>query len=399
MKTFITLFLCLIASQSFGQWRTAHSGDSRPAILYPHDSMVFVHWDGGGVSWYTIGALGWAHADTGILPGQTDKKVNWFASIHHYLFAAGPGVNRSTNNGSSWSVMKTSQFYGASGLGTIDTMLLTCWHDTIRRSTDYGNTWTNASRLKVNAFATVDSIVYATTNNSFWHSTDSGVNWTKLSDTGGTNIFFIDSVIFLSSHNGPLARSMDGGSNWKVLSYPPIRGIGELTHSSQYIFLGGDDGLVDLSSDMGDTWSAVDNTGLPRYMTITAMCVFDSFVFAGGYDPTSSSGSGVFYRPISEIIPKSAVALPNVVAADLLRVYPNPFNSSCTIDLTLASNSSVRIVILDATGRVVATPISQRFESGEHSIPFDASSLPSGTYWCKLIADGTQRMAKVTILR
>jgi hypothetical protein len=399
MKKLI-LILLLLPCALTAQWRSTHSG-SRPAVLYPHDSMVFVSWQGGGVSWYTIGALGWAHADTGLFPGQDDKKVKCFASMPGRLFVGGPGVQYSTNNGSLWTNNTSTKFWPGppSPIGTIDTVVIANDGVSIQRSIDYGISWTKTIQERAYGFISIGNVIYAGTESKFLRSDDLGLTWGKVSDRSVGQMTLIGSDLYTyggGSRSGIIVRSTDTGQSWTVLKFSD-GGVGFGGIGSDLFTIGGV--FVYHSSDRGDNWSKVDLTGLPGNMQLTAMCVFDSFLFIGGYDGTSGFGQGVYYRPISEIVPKSAVQRPHSIASEPLRVYPNPFASSCTIDFTLESSSLVRIVILDATGRVTATPVSQRFEAGEHSIPFDASSLPSGTYWCQLASEGKQRMAKVTILR
>ncbi|MFI5236399.1 MAG: S8 family serine peptidase [Ignavibacteriales bacterium] len=71
----------------------------------------------------------------------------------------------------------------------------------------------------------------------------------------------------------------------------------------------------------------------------------------------------------------------------LLQNYPNPFNPSTIIGFSLPQTSSVVIDIFNVVGEQVATVINQTLEAGYHNINFNASSLPSGTYIYKLIAN------------
>ncbi len=68
--------------------------------------------------------------------------------------------------------------------------------------------------------------------------------------------------------------------------------------------------------------------------------------------------------------------------------YPNPFNPSTTIGFTLSSASAVRLEVFNVLGERVALPVDRDMAAGTYSIPFDASSLPSGVYFYKLSAIG-----------
>jgi hypothetical protein len=367
MKKLILILLLMPCALS-AQWRSTHSG-SRPAILFPHDSMVFVHWDGGGVSWYTIGALGWAHADSGILPGQSDKKVRCFASIGKYLFAAGPGVNRSTNNGSSWEMLKSSFPNGAYVLGTIDTILLSSWNNAIQRSTDYGNSWTQTFQETTLGFITIDDVIFAGTESKLLRSDDKGLTWSKVSDYGIAQMSLVGPDLY--AWGGAISRSIDTGKNWTALNTDGGNGFGAF--GSDLFTIGGV--FVYHSSDRGDNWSKVDLTGLPGNVELTAMCVFDSFLFVGGYDGTSGFGQGVYYRPISEIVPKSGIVEQSVVQ-DTILIYPNPTLHRITIQ---SGDDLRQIELLNVLGESL-----QLLAPRSVTATLDLSQIPSGTYFLRI---------------
>jgi tyrosinase len=64
-----------------------------------------------------------------------------------------------------------------------------------------------------------------------------------------------------------------------------------------------------------------------------------------------------------------------------LKGFPNPFEQSFTFQFTLPAEERVSMVLMDAVGRIVATPMpSQRRSGGEHQLLVDAHTLPSGMY-------------------
>ena len=68
----------------------------------------------------------------------------------------------------------------------------------------------------------------------------------------------------------------------------------------------------------------------------------------------------------------------------LLGTYPNPFIQRTTIRYTLAEPVRVRLVVYDAMGRQVAVLVDTVQRAGVHERVFEASSLPSGLYFCQL---------------
>lgn len=79
--------------------------------------------------------------------------------------------------------------------------------------------------------------------------------------------------------------------------------------------------------------------------------------------------------------------------------YPNPFNPTTVISFTLPEASNVELSVFDLNGRRVSTLVNQPAQAGEHSINFDASSLPSGVYFYKLVTSTGSRTKKMTLIK
>ncbi len=75
--------------------------------------------------------------------------------------------------------------------------------------------------------------------------------------------------------------------------------------------------------------------------------------------------------------------------AGVITAAPNPFESATTVHYSLPSEQSVRLVIVDATGRIVAVPTTGRQAAGSHSVEWDGrtttgTAAVSGTYFARL---------------
>ena len=64
--------------------------------------------------------------------------------------------------------------------------------------------------------------------------------------------------------------------------------------------------------------------------------------------------------------------------------YPNPFNPETKITYTLKSATSVKITVYDRLGREVVVLVDESQSEGDHSVSFNASSLPSGVYFYRI---------------
>ena len=79
--------------------------------------------------------------------------------------------------------------------------------------------------------------------------------------------------------------------------------------------------------------------------------------------------------------------------------YPNPFNPETNITYDLSQPGRVRLRIYDVQGRLVQTLIDGAQPAGQHTLRFDASHLPSGTYLYRLETAGQVQTRKMALIR
>lgn len=68
----------------------------------------------------------------------------------------------------------------------------------------------------------------------------------------------------------------------------------------------------------------------------------------------------------------------------LYQNYPNPFNPTTTIKFSLPTSDYVSINIYNTIGQLVETLANKNFQSGYHTLDFNASNLPSGIYFYRI---------------
>ena len=79
--------------------------------------------------------------------------------------------------------------------------------------------------------------------------------------------------------------------------------------------------------------------------------------------------------------------------------YPNPFNPTTLISFKLAKDSYTTLKVYDFLGREVSTLINEFKSAGTYNISFNASSLPSGTYFYTLTSEGFAGTKKMILIR
>lgn len=79
---------------------------------------------------------------------------------------------------------------------------------------------------------------------------------------------------------------------------------------------------------------------------------------------------------------------------------PNPASSSATLSFAIKEQRETTIRLYNMLGQQVATVYEGTPQAGEQqTAQVDVSSLPSGTYFLRLRADGKTETRRVTVVR
>ena len=148
----------------------------------------------------------------------------------------------------------------------------------------------------------------------------------------------------------------------------------------------------------------------------------DNFVTAGFVDGNGSSteinyysftddpqliGTNQIYYRLKQVDYDGTFSYSDVVSVSydvpaefvLNQNYPNPFNPSTTISYFVPKESFVSIKVYDFLGREITTLVNEIKAPGSYEISFDASNLPSGTYFYTLSAENYSATKKMIILK
>jgi len=91
----------------------------------------------------------------------------------------------------------------------------------------------------------------------------------------------------------------------------------------------------------------------------------------------------------------------NRFSFNYLQLFPNPSNisNSSYINFYLQTNVNIQIELVNNLGIKVADIFTGFKEAGEHTIQFTPdANLPSGTYWLKVIINGTEQVVKPLLI-
>ena len=96
----------------------------------------------------------------------------------------------------------------------------------------------------------------------------------------------------------------------------------------------------------------------------------------------------------------SVDALTSVRSFQLRQNYPNPFNPTTTIEFIIPEDSNVALNIYDALGKETATLVDRPLKAGVvHQVTFNASKLPSGIYFYRLVAGKNYLVKKLMLMK
>ncbi len=92
------------------------------------------------------------------------------------------------------------------------------------------------------------------------------------------------------------------------------------------------------------------------------------------------------------------------LATALTSIYPNPFNPQTTIEFALAEAGIVELAVFDLRGRLIRKLDHEYRLAGRYQVTWSGQdgaghSVPTGTYFCRLIADGESQTVKVTLAK
>jgi hypothetical protein len=79
--------------------------------------------------------------------------------------------------------------------------------------------------------------------------------------------------------------------------------------------------------------------------------------------------------------------------------YPNPFNPTTTIEFEMPQAERATIRIYDVLGRQVETLFEGRLDIGTHRIVWNARTIPSGVYFCRMRSQGITLTIKMLLTK
>jgi hypothetical protein len=84
---------------------------------------------------------------------------------------------------------------------------------------------------------------------------------------------------------------------------------------------------------------------------------------------------------------------------NLMQNYPNPFNPETNISFYIPATSRVTIQVFNILGQNIRTLADQEYTAGRHAIIWNASTVASGVYYCRMVSGDWRKTIKTIVLK
>lgn len=152
---------------------------------------------------------------------------------------------------------------------------------------------------------------------------------------------------------------------------------------------GGSGGSMKISVDGSDVTSTISVGGTGGWQSWQTVSVSGVALTAGSHDlKLHFLTAGVNVNRLEFILTGTSVEQTSSAPAAfrLDQNFPNPFNPSTTIALSLASREQTRVEVYDVLGQRVAVLLDEERDPGSYMLTWNAAELPSGVYYCRMTA-------------
>jgi len=155
---------------------------------------------------------------------------------------------------------------------------------------------------------------------------------------------------------------------------------------------------IERTTDSYDNWTTIafvdgnGNSNSPKYYEYSDYDIFKAGKYF--YRLKQIDNDGTF--EYSDVI---TVQITTSNTFYLSQNYPNPFNPSTRIDFSLPERQIVSLRVYNSLGELVSELVDEIREPGSYSVTFDASKLPSGTYFYTILAEKYFAVNKMSFIK
>ena len=418
LYSFLILASIFISVQSYSQWYIVASGG-----VAGYNSISFYQ------NW------GFAGGDLGLLKKSVDNGSTWttislgssnkiydvytYNQTTVYLCGVNGMISKTVNGGLNWTMQTSPAAYYYYDLDFINSSTGMAVGDDGKAAftANGGTNWIQA-QLNVTPGAKLDYKVCDMIDVNTWvvasadtqisnirysylhRTTNNGTSYQNVyTMVGGltNDVSFIylrvmsPTTIYAVSANGYFLRSINNGTTWTAVQLPTIPLAVNFANMSTGYY-SGQNGVIRKTTNGGINWIQ-QNSPTPEALK-TIFCTDTNNVYAAGSNGiiirTQNGGSFVGIEPVNSETPGQF---------SLNQNYPNPFNPATKISFDIPVQSYVKLTVYDILGNEIGSLIREDLSAGSYEVEFDASNLPSGTYFYRLTSGEFSQTKKMLLVK
>ncbi len=263
------------------------------------------------------------------------------------------------------------------------------------------------------AFATGLEYTDTTKKGIVLKTTNGGMNWATIMNDSNkyAKVFFINNTTgFIAGNTNSssmILKTTDQGNSWSNTSerdslimlgidFYKESGVG-IAYGVKFLTSNGYKPFAMRTTNFGQTWALqVIEDGTPL-MNLGGSCLTDKYTYymtGGTYQEgriyhTGNGGS-------TSINNNSGITTSEF---SLSQNFPNPFNPVTAIRYNVPNKAFVTMKVYNSVGKEIVGLVNEVKVGGVYEVKFDASDLPSGVYYYKLISGDFSETKKMILIK
>lgn len=383
----LLFFILIISNLSYSQWVNVSPGGN-DTIMYRVDvinanTVYVVRGFKGSIVRTTNGGSNWA-----LVNSPTNLGINKIHFINQSTgFLGGvTGIYKTTNACASWVQLSTVPS------GDMFFLSEQLWYSIepsparIYKTTNGGINFSFVSifeNYSLNIITGSDSQnmyvmgnYFAEDSTAVFKYIGSDTVWSNVLRVKGTYndmSFCNSSTGIVCGNNGKILRTTNGAVSWdsSVVSGNALLGVQMNNLTNGYIV--GTMGTILKTTNSGTSWSLQNSPVASLLNDVYVMSADDlGFIVGGSGRILKTTNGGITAITMLSEVPREY---------SLSQNYPNPFNPNTTIKFSMSEQDFVNLEVFDITGKRIRVILNRILRGGIYKINFDASNLPSGTYF------------------
>ncbi|CAN5454531.1 hypothetical protein BH10BAC5_BH10BAC5_09860 [soil metagenome] len=273
----------------------------------------------------------------------------------------------------------------------------------ILKSNNIGETWSGDGIMQPpggvnnygydNCFCIKDSNMwFGTWQSNIYHSSDLGLNWNQQTIAYDCSAIWFNSTTSGLAGGTSLYFTSNGGLNWTI---KPIEGatgrITGITGKDEYYWVTYGN-KVYKSVDNGEHW-IVDYI-IPGQFYGLVLAKLGGSINGNIW---AISESGIHKYGLTTGI--GPIQNTSVTTYTLKQNFPNPFNPQTSISFSIPKYEFTTLKVFSLGGKEVASLVNEELKTGNYSVSFNGSALPSGIYFYQLRSGDFTSSKKMTLIK